>query len=83
MRGAERKTTSIVRGKMLSLLGNNAGWSKMLGGDSVRATNLVSERVHSLTEEWHPLTWFFSADHRRLVRSEMERITRYREKGDL
>jgi uncharacterized SAM-binding protein YcdF (DUF218 family) len=35
------------------------------------------------TGEWHPLTWFFSADHRRLVHSEMERIARYREKGDL
>ena len=33
--------------------------------------------------EWHPATWFLSAEHRKLVRSEMERIEKYREKGDL
>jgi uncharacterized SAM-binding protein YcdF (DUF218 family) len=35
------------------------------------------------TGEWHPATWFFSSNHRRLVRSEEERIRKYREKGDL
>ena len=35
------------------------------------------------TGEWHPATWFLSAEHRRLVRSEIERIQKYREKGDL
>jgi uncharacterized SAM-binding protein YcdF (DUF218 family) len=35
------------------------------------------------TGEWHPMTWFLSADHRRLVRSETERIQQYRHKGDL
>ncbi len=35
------------------------------------------------TGEWHPMTWFFSAKHRNLVKSEMERIKVYREKGDL
>ena len=35
------------------------------------------------TGEWHPLTWFFSAEHRKLVKSEIERIRKYREKGDL
>jgi uncharacterized SAM-binding protein YcdF (DUF218 family) len=35
------------------------------------------------TGEWHPMTWFFSASHRKLVKSEMERIKAYREKGDL
>lgn len=34
-------------------------------------------------DEWHPLTWFFSAEHRRLVKSEKERIQTYRAKGDL
>jgi uncharacterized SAM-binding protein YcdF (DUF218 family) len=34
-------------------------------------------------DEWHPLTWFFSTEHRRLVKSEKERIKLYRAKGDL
>jgi uncharacterized SAM-binding protein YcdF (DUF218 family) len=35
------------------------------------------------TGEWHPATWFFSKEHRHLVRSEIERIELYRKKGDL
>jgi len=35
------------------------------------------------TGEWHPATWFLSKEHRKLVKSEMERIKKYREKGDL
>lgn len=35
------------------------------------------------TGEWHPFTWFLSAEHRRLVKSETERIKLYRKKGDL
>ena len=35
------------------------------------------------TGEWHPATWFLSAEHRKLVKSEIERINKYREKGDL
>jgi uncharacterized SAM-binding protein YcdF (DUF218 family) len=38
---------------------------------------------YATTDEWHPLTWFFSAEQRKLVTSEQERIKRYREKGDL
>ncbi len=38
---------------------------------------------YAATDEWHPLTWFLSAEQRKLVKSEQERITRYREKGDL
>jgi uncharacterized SAM-binding protein YcdF (DUF218 family) len=34
-------------------------------------------------DDWHPLTWFFSTRHRRLVKSEKERIRMYRAKGDL
>lgn len=35
------------------------------------------------TGEWHPATWFLSSEHRKLVRSEEERIKTYRAKGDL
>jgi uncharacterized SAM-binding protein YcdF (DUF218 family) len=35
------------------------------------------------TGEWSPATWFLSKEHRQLVRSEMERIKIYREKGDI
>ena len=35
------------------------------------------------TGEWHPATWFLSTKHRKLVKGEMERIKKYREKGDL
>jgi uncharacterized SAM-binding protein YcdF (DUF218 family) len=34
-------------------------------------------------DDWHPLTWFFSIQHRRLVKSEKERIKLYHAKGDL
>ncbi|HJT55541.1 MAG TPA: YdcF family protein [Ktedonobacteraceae bacterium] len=33
--------------------------------------------------EWHPATWFLKAEYRKLVNSEIERIKKYREKGDL
>ena len=35
------------------------------------------------TGEWHPATWFFSKEHRKLVKSETERIKLYRAKGDI
>ncbi len=35
------------------------------------------------TGEWHPATWFLSAEHRKLVQGEEERIKKYRAKGDL
>lgn len=35
------------------------------------------------TGEWHPATWFLSREHRKLVKSEEERIRTYRAKGDL
>lgn len=38
---------------------------------------------HAETDEWHPFTWFLSSEQRKLVKSEQERIKRYREKGDL
>jgi uncharacterized SAM-binding protein YcdF (DUF218 family) len=33
--------------------------------------------------EWHPMLWFLSKENRRLVKSEIERIKAYREKGDI
>lgn len=38
---------------------------------------------HADTDEWHPATWFLSAEHRKLVKSEIERISVYRKKGDI
>jgi len=35
------------------------------------------------TGEWRWATWFLSANHRKLVKSEIERIKKYREKGDI
>lgn len=35
------------------------------------------------TGEWHQATWFLSKEHRKLVKSEYERIQLYRKKGDL
>lgn len=38
---------------------------------------------YAQTDEWHPATWFLSKEHRKLVKSEIERIKTYRKKGDL
>ena len=37
----------------------------------------------TITGEWHLATWFLSDEHCKLVRSEEERIEKYRAKGDL
>jgi hypothetical protein len=42
-----------------------------------------NDNYYADTGEWHPATWFLSAEHRKLVKSEIERIKKYREKGDL
>lgn len=34
-------------------------------------------------DDWNPVTWFLSKEHRKLVKSEQERIITYRAKGDL
>ena len=34
-------------------------------------------------DDWNPATWFLSEEHRKLVKSETQRIKIYREKGDL
>jgi uncharacterized SAM-binding protein YcdF (DUF218 family) len=45
--------------------------------------NIQIINYYAETGEWNPATWFFSEEHRRLVKSEKDRIKRYREKGDL
>lgn len=53
-------------------------FAKVFQPYSIEIVNYYAE-----TGEWHPATWFLSREHRKLVRSEMERIKKYREKGDL
>jgi uncharacterized SAM-binding protein YcdF (DUF218 family) len=48
-----------------------------------RPYNIEIINYYADTGEWHPATWFFTAEHRRLVKSEIERIKIYRKKGDL
>ncbi|WP_165423774.1 YdcF family protein [Ktedonosporobacter rubrisoli] len=48
-----------------------------------QAHNIEIINYHADTEEWHPATWFLSAKNRKLVKSERERIKKYRAKGDL
>jgi len=45
---------------------------------SIRMSNYYAEPW-----EWHPMTWFLSKENRKLVKSEIERIRTYREKGDI
>ena len=45
--------------------------------------NIEIINYYADTGEWHPATWFLSAKHRKLVKGEIERIKKYREKGDL
>ncbi len=53
-------------------------FEKVFQSYSIEIVNYYAE-----TGEWHPATWFLSAEHRKLVKSEIERIKMYREKGDL
>jgi uncharacterized SAM-binding protein YcdF (DUF218 family) len=53
-------------------------FAKVLSPHGIEILNYYAE-----TGEWHPATWFLSAEHRRLVKSETERIQHYRNKGDL
>ncbi|MBE3561252.1 MAG: YdcF family protein [Ktedonobacteraceae bacterium] len=53
-------------------------FAKVFQPYSIEILNYYAE-----TGEWHPFTWFLSAEHRRLVQSEKERIKKYRQKGDL
>jgi uncharacterized SAM-binding protein YcdF (DUF218 family) len=53
-------------------------FAKVFQPHSIRIINYYAD-----TGEWHPMTWFFSRENRKLVNSEMERIKKYREKGDI
>src|SRR5579863_292668 len=53
-------------------------FAKVLQPDNIKIINHYAD-----TDEWHPMTWFLSEEHRKLVKSETERIKIYREKGDL
>ncbi len=53
-------------------------FAKAFQGYGITITNYYAQ-----TGEWHPATWFFSKEHRTLVKSERERIRVYRAKGDL
>jgi uncharacterized SAM-binding protein YcdF (DUF218 family) len=53
-------------------------FAKVFAPEGIEILNYYAD-----TGEWHPATWFFSAEHRRLVKSETERILHYRRKGDL
>lgn len=45
--------------------------------------NIQIINYYAETGEWNPYTWFISTEHRKLVKSETERIQKYRQKGDL
>lgn len=53
-------------------------FAKVFQPHDIHISNYYAE-----ADEWHPPTWFFSSEHRRLVKSEKERIKMYRMKGDL
>jgi uncharacterized SAM-binding protein YcdF (DUF218 family) len=53
-------------------------FAKVLQPHDIRILNYYAD-----SGEWHPMTWFFSAENRKLVNSEMERIKKYRETGDV
>ena len=53
-------------------------FAKVFQQDNIKILN-----YHAETNEWHPITWFLSTKNRKLVKSEVERIKTYREKGDL
>jgi uncharacterized SAM-binding protein YcdF (DUF218 family) len=53
-------------------------FAKVFQPDGIQIINYYAE-----ADDWHPLTWFFSPEHRKLVKSEKERIRMYRMKGDL
>ena len=53
-------------------------FAKTFQGEDIEIMNYYAD-----TGEWHPATWFLTAEHRKLVQSEKERIAMYRKKGDL
>jgi len=53
-------------------------FAKVLQPHGIRILNYYAD-----SREWHSMTWFFSTENRKLVNSEMERIKKYREIGDV
>jgi len=53
-------------------------FAKVFQPDGIGIINYYAD-----ADDWHPLTWFLSKEHRNLVKSETARIQLYREKGDL
>jgi uncharacterized SAM-binding protein YcdF (DUF218 family) len=53
-------------------------FAKVFQLDQIEIINHYAE-----ADDWHPLTWFLLPEHRKLVKSEQERIKTYRAKGDL
>jgi uncharacterized SAM-binding protein YcdF (DUF218 family) len=53
-------------------------FAKVLQPYGIEITNYYAD-----TGEWHPANWFLIEEHRKLVKSEMERIKLYRAKGDI
>ncbi|GEM_PF-355231 len=52
-------------------------------GKALQAQGVEIINHYADTEVWNPVSWFFSAENRRLVESELARIKRYRAKGDI
>jgi uncharacterized SAM-binding protein YcdF (DUF218 family) len=53
-------------------------FAKVLSPHGIKILNHYAD-----ADEWHPMTWFLSKEHRELVRSETKRIKMYRAKGDI
>lgn len=53
-------------------------FAKVMQPDHIEIINYYAD-----TGEWYTITWFLSAEHRELMKSEKERIKKYRDKGDL
>ncbi|GCE17005.1 hypothetical protein KDK_08050 [Dictyobacter kobayashii] len=45
--------------------------------------NIEIINYYADSDEWSPATWFLNKEHRKLIKSERERIEKYRAKGDL
>ena len=72
-----------VFGASLELHGEAARRHAVVGAQYTFPHNINIVNYYADTDEWHPSTWFLSAEHRELVNSEIERINVYRKKGDI
>ena len=53
-------------------------FAKVFQPHGIRMSNYYAD-----SGEWHPMIWFLSKENRKLIKSEIERIRTYREKGDI